>query len=219
MLEPNLQQHYIIVTINVRIMRSRLERQQELFELADSQRGYFSAAQASQIGFLGRVQHYHKTIGNWLEVMRGIYRLAKYPSEPMDYYAALSLWSHNRSGVAQAVVGFESALLLHELSDVLPSQTHLIVPNGFRKKAPSNVKLHTATLEKHEIQTQQGVQVTTPLRTLVDIAGSSLSPEHLEQAVQQALSRGMVNRETLLFIMQQVPEKSQKRLAKALRTT
>lgn len=200
-------------------MQSRLERQQELFELADSQRGYFSAAQASQIGFLGRVQHYHKTIGNWLEVMRGIYRLNRYPSEPMDYYAALGLWSHNRAGIAQAVVGFESALLLHNLSDVLPSQTHLIVPKGFRKKAPVNVKLHTATLEKLEIQTQQGVQVTTPLRTLLDVAGGSLSPEHLEQAVQQALARGMATRDKLQTAMQQIPEKSQKQLAKALGDT
>jgi hypothetical protein len=101
-------------------MRNRLERQQGLFELTDSQRGFFSAAQASHIGFLGRVQHYHKTVGNWLEVMQGIYRLSRYPSEPMDYYAALSLWSQNRAGIAQAVVGFESVLLLHELSDVLP---------------------------------------------------------------------------------------------------
>lgn len=197
-------------------MRNRLERQQELFELADSQRGYFSAAQASQIGFLGRVQHYHKTVGNWLEVMRGIYRLNRYPSEPNDYYAALSLWSHSRAGITQAVVGFESALLLHELSDVLPSQTHLIVPKGFRKKPPSNVKLHTATLDKLEIQTQQGVRVTTPLRTLLDLSSSSLSPEHLEQAVQQAISRGMVTRDKLQTAMQQLPEKSQQRLTKAL---
>lgn len=199
-------------------MHNRLERQQELFELADSQRGYFSAAQASKIGFLDRVQHYHKTVGNWLEVMRGIYRLARYPSEPTDYYAALSLWSHNRAGLAQAVIGFESALLLHHLSDVLPSQTHLIVPKGFRKKPPVNVKLHTATLEKLEIQTQQGVQITTSLRTLLDVAGSTLSPEHLEQAVQQALSRGMVTQDKLKTAMQSLPEKSQQRLKKALGT-
>jgi predicted transcriptional regulator of viral defense system len=200
-------------------MQNRLERRNALFELADSQRGFFSAAQAKQIGFVESVRHHHKTVGNWLEVMRGIYRIANYPSEPTDFYAALTLWSHNRIGVAQAVVGFESALLLYELSDVLPSQTDLIVPKGFRKKPPPNVRLHKLELQKHEIQTHQGVQVSTPLRTLLDIGRGSLSPEHLGQAVQQALTRGLVRKDKFLKELAQLPEKSRMRLERALGDT
>jgi predicted transcriptional regulator of viral defense system len=195
----------------------RLERRSALFQLADSQRGYFTAAQAKALGVDYPIQHYHKVVGNWLEVMRGIYCLAHYPSDTWDVFALLTLWSHNRAGVVQAVVGFESALLLHGLGDVLPDHTHLIVPVGFRKKPPEYVVLHKATLLEREITTQHGVKLTTPLRTVLDLAGSPLSPEHLEVAVQQALSRGMIRKSKLLEVVQALPSFAQKRLLEAMR--
>ncbi len=42
-----------------------------------------------------------------------------------------------------------------------------------------------------------GYRVTTPLRTLLDVAASPLSQEHLDKAVVQALERGMVRRAAL----------------------
>jgi len=39
--------------------------------------------------------------------------------------------------------------------------------------------------------------VTTPLRTLLDIANSPISPEHLSGAVRDALERGLVRRRLL----------------------
>lgn len=197
----------------------RLERKSALFQLADRQRGYFTAAQAKALGVDYPIQHYHKVVGNWLEVMRGIYCLAHYPSGIWDAFALLTLWSHNRAGVAQAAVGFESALLLHGLGDVLPDQTHLIVPVGFRKKPPINVVLHKATLLERDIITHHGVNLTTPLRTVVDLAGSPLSPEHLEVALQQALSRGMIRKSKLQEAAQGLVGAAQKRLLEAMRET
>jgi predicted transcriptional regulator of viral defense system len=196
--------------------RPRLERQTELFRLADTQRGYFTAAQAKQLGVDYPIQHYHKEAGNWLEVMRGVYRLANYPTDTLDYFAALTLWSHNRAGIAQAVVGFESALLLYQLGDVLPNKTHLIVPKKFRKLPPENVVLHIDLLKTTDITTQQGVRVTTPLRTLLDLAASSFSPEHLEQAATEALSRGMVRKQKLEAAAQHLDPSAKQRLLEAM---
>ena len=117
-----------------------------------------------------------------------------------------------------SVVGFESALLLHQLSDILPEKTHLIVPSSFRKKPPANVVLHKAKLLLNEISTQQGVQVTTPLRTLLDLAKTPISPEHFNQAVQEALQKGMVRQQKLVEAAQTLPSKAQQRLVKAIKT-
>ena len=84
----------------------RLKRQAELFTLADGQRGFFTAAQAKKLGLAYQIQEYHVKKQNWLELMRGVYRLKHYPSDILDSFAMLVLWSHNRSGQAQAVVGF-----------------------------------------------------------------------------------------------------------------
>lgn len=195
----------------------RLERQAEIFRLADSQRGYFTSAQVKQLGIDYPIQHYHKSTGNWLEVGRGTYRLANYPSDPLDAFAALMLWSHNRAGEAQAVVGFESALLLYNLGDVLPNKTHLIVPKGFRKRPPANVTLHKQDLQTSEINLQQGVRVTTPQRTLLDLAESNISPEHLERAVEEALNRGMVRSSKLETAAKKLRDPNQKRLLEAIR--
>jgi predicted transcriptional regulator of viral defense system len=195
----------------------RLERQAEIFRLADAQRGFFTSAQVKQLGIDYPIQHYHKTAGNWLEVGRGMYRLSNYPSDPLDAFAALMLWSHNRAGEAQAVVGFESALLLYNLGDVLPGKTHLIVPKGFRKRPPSGVQLHKQDLQASEISLQQGVRVTTPQKTIIDLATDTISPEHLEHVVSEAVTRGMVRLSKLEVAAKQLPNLVQMRLFKAIK--
>jgi predicted transcriptional regulator of viral defense system len=195
----------------------RLERQTEIFRLADAQRGYFTSAQVKQLGIDYPIQHYHKTAGNWLEIDRGIYRLSNYPSDRLDAYAALMLWSHNRAGKVQAVLGFESALLFYELGEVLPSKIHLIVPKGFRKRPPAGVELHKKDLQPSEISLQQGVRVTTPQKTLLDLAAGTISPEHLERAVNEAVTRGMVRLSKLELATKQLPSFAQMRLFKAIK--
>ena len=47
------------------------------------------------------------------------------------------------------------------------------------------------------VEARAGYQVTTPLRTLLDVAGSPLSQGHLDAAVRDALERGLVRRRQL----------------------
>jgi len=57
--------------------------------------------------------------------------------------------------------------------------------------------LHKDTLAPEDVESQTGYRVTTPLRTLLDVAESPLSQEHLNRAVHDALRRGLVRRRTL----------------------
>ena len=107
------------------------------------------------------------------------------------------LWSRNRQDQPQGVFSHATALTLHDLSDVMPAKLDMTVPSGFRRMAaiPGVLRLHHARLTDREVQTIEGVRVTTPLRTLIDvIAKGVIAPEHQVQAVDQALRRGLIMR-------------------------
>ncbi len=169
-----------------------------LYEVASTQGGYFTAAQALEAGYQYRQHHYHRESGNWIRMGRGIYRLRDYPPSEREDLIRLALWSRNRAGQTRAVVSHETALTIHNLSDVMPSTIHLTVPKrGFRKEPPAGVVLHRERLDGDEIETREGYLVTTPLRTVLDVAAASLSQEHLNRALEDTLDKGLIRRRQL----------------------
>ena len=173
-------------------------RAERLFEIADGQAGYFTAKQAREAGYDYRLQHYNRERGHWIPEGHGLFRLSRYPEGENEELARLSLWSRNREGVPQAVVSHETALRLHGLSDLMPEKVHLSVPKGFRKQPPKGVVLHKADLADRDVEAWDGFAVTTPLRTVLDVAESrEISPEHVESAVREAVARGLVRRTVL----------------------
>lgn len=182
--------------------QSRNDRREQLFELADAQGGYFTAAQARILGYLKQYQQHHRETGAWQGVTRGVFRLRDYPQTDYEQLVQLTLWSHNRQGQAQAVVSHETALRFYELSDVQPDKVHLTVPASFRKVPPAFAVLHKGRLDPYDVQAFNGFSVTKPLRTLLNVAQSHLSPEHLGTATAQALQRGLVRRKALKDLME-----------------
>jgi predicted transcriptional regulator of viral defense system len=173
------------------------ENARALYQIAAAQGGYFTAAQAKQVGYAYSQQHFHVSRGNWLKIDRGLFRLRDFPPGEREDLIRWSLWSRDQKGIPQAVVSHETALTVHALSDVMPSQVHLTVPKRFRKKVPSGCVLHKANLVADDIEPRNGYRVTTPLRTLLDVACHPLSQEHLNRAVRDALERGLVRRRLL----------------------
>lgn len=51
----------------------------QLYEIAEGQAGYFTAAQARKVGFSWERLSSNVKTGNFLRVTRGIYRLAHFP--------------------------------------------------------------------------------------------------------------------------------------------
>lgn len=188
-----------------------------LLALAEQQGGFFTTKQALSVGYAYPEQHYHAKEGNWLKVARGIYRLDGYPLPPQAALIVLTLRSEDRGGKPQAVVSHETALALHELGDANPAQTHLTVPPGFRKRLLPGVRLHRSVLGAADWEEREGYRVTTPLRTLVDIAASAESWPLLEGAVRDALARGLVRKKRLLEA--DAPPLAQMRLRQALEST
>jgi hypothetical protein len=124
----------------------------QLFELADRQAGYFTAAQARALGYDYPLQHYHKEQGHWLDVGWGLYRLRDYPQGNDEELVRLTLWSRDRQGRPQAVVSHETALRLYELSDLMPAKNHITVGalNGF---TPAHAFATVRTLREQGVDT------------------------------------------------------------------
>jgi len=194
--------------------RDPQENARALYQIAAAQGGYFTAAQAWQAGYTYSQQHFHVARGNWFKIDRGLFRLRDFPAGEREDLIRWSLWSRNQKGVPQAVVSHDTALTVHELSDVMPARVHLTVPPRFRKRVPPGCVLHKANPSPDDVEPRTGYQVTTPLRTLIDVADSALSQEHLNKAVRDALDRGLVRRR--LLETASCPLEARRRLDQAL---
>jgi predicted transcriptional regulator of viral defense system len=175
-------------------------RQNQLFEVADRQQGFFTAKQAEECGYVRSNFHLKLASGEWTQEGRGIYRLGRYPVTDRPELILWSLWSRNVKDIPQGVWSHETALDIHELSDVMPSKMHMTVPRNFRRRieVPKLLCLYYAHLQQFEIEDRQGYRVTTPYRTIIDIVeAETVADNFIIQAVNQALKRGLVTTEEL----------------------
>lgn len=169
--------------------------QNRLYSIAAEQMGFFTARQAVDAGFQDANHSFHVRKGNWEKILRGIYRLSRYPSTPESDFVIYSLWSRNRDGVPQGIYSHETALSIHELSDANPSKLHMIVPPGFRKhtKIPKILHLHKGILAPSDVAEHGGYRVTRPARTVRDmLTSASANPKIIEQALADGLQTGRI---------------------------
>ena len=177
------------------------QKARRLYELAEGQGGYFTAADARTFGYDYPHQHFHVKRGNWIRVDHGIYRLKRFPAAKHEDLVRWWLWSRKKG-----VISHETAAAVYELGDLLPARVHLIVPVGFRKKPVRAVVLHKATLDPSEVNQQDGFPITSPLRTVIDLAKAHLDPERLSAVVKDAVRKGLVRPGDLLATLSKMPK-------------
>jgi predicted transcriptional regulator of viral defense system len=168
-----------------------------LYGIAEVQHGFFTTKQAKAAGFADNTHSYHVQAGNWIREHRGIYRLANFPQAERPDLTLWSLWSKNRAEAVQGVYSHQTALSLHDLSGVMPAKLHITVPMNFRRNSeiPRVLVLHYADLPDGDIEVVQGVRVTKPMRTILDLLSDGEVPlGTLRQAVHEGLRRGVIRR-------------------------
>ena len=177
--------------------KERKEAARRLYEIAEDQQGFFTTKQAKGAGFAENTHPYHVQAGNWIREHRGIYRLSSFPRGERPDLMLWSLWSRNREEVAQGVYSHQTALSIHDLSDVMPAKLHMTVPQNFRRNSeiPGVVVLHFADLPQGDIGAVHGVRVTKPMRTILDLLeGGEIPPTILRQALREGLRRGLIRK-------------------------
>lgn len=161
-----------------------------LYELAEGQDGYFTALQAHEAGVSPHALSRATISGRVARLSRGVYRLTQFPSTGMNaHYWEAILWPQIGKGVT-GVLSHYTALRLHELSDVNPTQTHITVPRDIRirREPPDSLVVHHAHIPRHDVTYVDGLPVTTVQRTLLDIAEMD-DPVALHDAIRDARER------------------------------
>ena len=180
--------------------QSHREASRRLYETAEAQQGFFTTKQAKAAGFAENTHPYHVQVGNWVREHRGIYRLAQFPQADRPDLVLWSLWSRNRNQENEGIYSHQTALNLHDLSDLNPSQLHMTVPTHFRRNSeiPGILVLHYADLHADDVETAQGFKFTRPLRTILDLVeADTVEHSFIRQALRQALQRGLITRQQI----------------------
>jgi predicted transcriptional regulator of viral defense system len=184
-------------------MQASTERQKELYQIAETQGGYFTTKQAASLGYASNKRAYHVHAGNWRREHRGIYRLALFPEPERPDLILWWLWSRDRSDRPGGVYSHQTALSLHELTDVNPSQLDLTVPPSFRRGVPIPriLRIHFADVPQAEQEFLFRVPVTDALRTILDVwEEGSLPMATLRQAFKEAKSSGRITKKQAAYL-------------------
>jgi predicted transcriptional regulator of viral defense system len=133
---------------------------------------------------------------------QGLYRVVALPVSPLDAYMEATLWPIGVRGV----LADETALELHELSDVNPAKIHIIVPRSHRTRrvVPAQYALHHRDLDFAEITTHEGIPIVTPARAIRDAHASRLGPALVRQAIDDGQRSGKLSRSLAIELREEL---------------
>lgn len=158
-----------------------------LFDTAAQQFGVFSREQALAAGATPRLITSRLASGSWRLEAPNVYGLPGHRSSWRR-----RLWTAYLGAGANACVGFQAAGRVHGLSGVPEGRPTLIVDRP-RRHAPDGVVWHRLDdLEPTHVHLRNGLRVTTPARTLVDLA-VVFGRGRLSHVVEDAIVKGLVD--------------------------
>ncbi|EOM76670.1 hypothetical protein DW322_19740 [Rhodococcus rhodnii] len=148
-----------------------------LVRVAADQAGFFTTAQALDAGYASTDLGDRILDGTWRRIDRDLYRLAGHPTSDLDEYAKWCAWFGGG-----AVVSHQSAAELYGLGHLYPRFIHL--STVLTPPSPTTaLALHRRALAPEECQRLGGIRLTTPVRTVLDLAGGGISQELLDEVV------------------------------------
>ena len=168
--------------------------EERIYSIAEDNLGFLTTASAAEEGISSMALVMMEKRGRLGRVSHGVYRLARFPLHPNAQLREGTLWPYPVEGV----LSHQSALALHELSDVLPSAVHVTVPARYRLRRvlPAWLRLHKADLSAAERERVDGVPVTAVARSIRDCIAADLGPSLVAQAIDEARERGALDART-----------------------
>jgi len=163
-----------------------------LYAIIEGQSGYFTIGQARECGYSDQLLRYHRNRGRFQSVLRGVYRMTHFPPTDHEDLIAIWLWSEMKG-----VFSHETALVLHQLSDSLPSSIYVTFPSNWKKRRlryPDSLVPVFDEIGADERRWYGCVPVTTPARTIRDCRVAHVDPLLIDQAVDEGLQRGLFSK-------------------------
>lgn len=180
-------------------------------DLAHVQGGHITYSQLLEMGIAkGTIDRWVKR--GWLiRVYHGVYAVGHLPTDPVSRCKGALLACGPRSVVALDSAGAHWGMRKH-----WPEQPELLVVTGHR---PQNITIHrTQTLTRTEIEEpEQNFRVTTPARTLIDLATRTPDDQKLEWMASNAIVRRLTTKEQIEAVTNRHPRhKGSVRLSRLL---
>jgi predicted transcriptional regulator of viral defense system len=163
-------------------------------DLASVQWGLFTTAQVRRRGVSAQTVARLTDSGYLERIRHGVYRISGSPPTPRDRLRAAWLALNPALTVQErldlpldAVVSHLSAAELHQLGDVAADQVEFTSAQR-RQTRDHDVKFHRGTVDRADWTIVDGLPVTTPQRTIADLAQSHVDGEHLGGVVRDAIA-------------------------------
>lgn len=174
-----------------------IEAIRKLNDIAFSQRGLFTTAQAQRAGVERYVVSRLEKSGNVERLAKGVYRMGGAPSpREEDVLAAWLSINPDRkpgdpSGGGAPVATGATAAWLYGLGEIGP------VPYEFctderRQTQRTHVRLRKRRLPPEDVTIVAGIPVTTPARTVVDLIDEGEDLSLVANVLNDALRRGLI---------------------------
>jgi hypothetical protein len=158
------------------------EGELKCLQLASTQHGVISRAQARGSGLSERCLDYRCTTGRWDRLFPTVFRIEGTPQTFLQRLKALSLWLS-----AGFALSHETAAHLHGFSRFEEGAVEAVCIRNVRKR--KGVTIHRVDALSHkDIASVEGLRVTTVTRTIIDLCGR-LSEHDLRAMVDEALRR------------------------------
>lgn len=168
----------------------------DLADLAAEQWGLVTAAQARAVGVSNQMAARLADQGRLERLAYGVYRVTGAPADQLDGLRAAWLAldpartaAERRQDPTPAVVSHRAAAAAVYKYGDLDGDVYEFTTPGRRQSRRSDVRFHRATLEPGEWTVVDGLPVTTPVRTIIDLAATRIDGGHLAAVVRDAVTR------------------------------
>ncbi len=171
------------------------KRDLDLLDFAKKQYGYFTASQASALGFPTSNQFQRVKTNAWQRLSTGLFRLPGFEDTLESQFMRWLLWSRNQKGEIQGVVSHASVLQFHRIMEADLQSIHLIVPKRFRKKQLPGCIVHKDTLLPSEIAQHENLRLTTLEHAMLSMKSELEQQGILQSMVKRAIRKQLISRE------------------------
>jgi hypothetical protein len=165
-------------------------------DLALNQGGTLNRKQALDLGMTPRMIQRRLSSGRWSRIGRAGYRLFDLQDPRERLRAALA-------NLPDAVVSHESAAELHEIEGTMVGLAVVTVHTQTTHSFPGVIVRRSLDLAPNHRMKLDGLAVTTPARTIVDLA-AVLDPRRTASVLDNALLRGRMSTVHIREVIEQV---------------
>jgi len=165
--------------------------------LAKRQHGVVTRGQLVELG-LGRGSIEHRVrCGRLHPLHRGVYAVGHRALRREAWWMAAVL-----AAGPGAALSYRSAAELWRIRNGSPARIDVSVPR--HRRSTARLEVHVVEMQPDEITVRDGIPVTTPARTLLDLA-AAVPPQHLKAAFEEAEVRRLTSPTSLDALVARYP--------------